>query len=295
VRDPGHKRLIEQLTRSQIYQDYEWAFSQATGLPLTLRPPEIWTFAHQGKKSQNPFCSLMTGQSRSCAACLQSQEETSQGPAIGPKTVVCFAGLCDTAVPVRLGNELIGFLQTGQVMLRKPARSQFNKTTKMLIEWGLKVDLKQIEEAYYHTRVLPPKEYEAMIRLLSIFAQHLALVTNQLLVQQDNAEPPAITQAKRFIQEHQTEDLTLGQVARSANASTFYFCKLFKKATGLHFTKYLARVRIEKAKNLLLNPNLRISEIAYAVGFQSLTHFNRVFKKLAGQSPTEYRKQLPKA
>ena len=295
VRDPGHKRLIEQLTRSQIYQDYERAFSQATGLPLTLRPPEVWAFAHQGKKNQNPFCSLMSGQSRSCAACLQAQEQSGLGATSSPKTVVCFAGLCDTAVPVRLGNELIGFLQTGQVLLKQPARNQFNKTTRMLVEWGLKVDLKKLEEAYFHTRVLPPREYEAVVRLLSIFAQHLSLVSNQLLVQQNHAEPPVITQVKRFIQEHQAEDLTLAQVARSANASTFYFCKMFKKATGLHFTKYLARVRIEKAKNLLLNPNLRISEIAYEVGFQSLTHFNRVFKKLVGQSPTEYRKQLPRA
>jgi len=51
-------------------------------------------------------------------------------------------------------------------------------------------------------------------------------------------------------------------------------------------------VRIEKSKNLLLNPNLRVSEIAFEVGFQSLTHFNRVFKKLLGQSPTDYRAQL---
>ena len=49
---------------------------------------------------------------------------------------------------------------------------------------------------------------------------------------------------------------------------------------------------LEKAKNLLLNPNLRVSEIAYEVGFQSLTHFNRVFKRILGQSPTEYRAQL---
>lgn len=76
------------------------------------------------------------------------------------------------------------------------------------------------------------------------------------------------------------------------NTSTFYFCKLFKKATGLTFTDYLSRVRIEKAKNLLLNPNLRVSEIAYEVGFQSLTHFNRMFRKLAGQSPTHYRAAL---
>jgi YesN/AraC family two-component response regulator len=64
---------------------------------------------------------------------------------------------------------------------------------------------------------------------------------------------------------------------------------MFKKGTGLNFTEYVSRVRIENAKNLLLNPNLRISEIAYQVGFQSLTHFNRVFKKVVGEAPTEYR------
>jgi AraC-like DNA-binding protein len=52
---------------------------------------------------------------------------------------------------------------------------------------------------------------------------------------------------------------------------------------------------VEKAKNLLLNPHLRVSEIAYTVGFQSLTHFNRVFRKLAGESPTDFREKLKKA
>jgi len=50
---------------------------------------------------------------------------------------------------------------------------------------------------------------------------------------------------------------------------------------------------VEKAKNLLLNRNLRVSEIAYEVGFQSLTHFNRVFKRILGVSPTKYRTRLP--
>ncbi len=98
-----------------------------------------------------------------------------------------------------------------------------------------------------------------------------------------------ITRARQFIQEHQDEDISLGQVAKAVNASSFYFCKMFKKVTGINFTDYLSRLRIEKAKNLLLNPNLRVSEIAYEVGFQSLTHFNRVFKKIIGESPTEYR------
>jgi len=77
------------------------------------------------------------------------------------------------------------------------------------------------------------------------------------------------------------------------NTSVFYFCKQFRKATGLSFTEFVSRTRIEKAKNLLLNPNLHITEIAYAIGFQSLTQFNRTFKKIMGQSPTDYRGNLP--
>jgi AraC-like DNA-binding protein len=61
---------------------------------------------------------------------------------------------------------------------------------------------------------------------------------------------------------------------------------------GLNFTVYLSRVRLEKAKTLLLNPHLRISEIAFEVGFQSLTHFNRRFREILGQSPTDYRARL---
>jgi YesN/AraC family two-component response regulator len=140
--------------------------------------------------------------------------------------------------------------------------------------------------------VVSARQHEAVVKLLAIFAQHLSMLSNQVVVQHENAEPPVITRAKEYIHEHQTEELSLGQVAKAVNTSTFYFCKMFKKVTGINFTDYLSRVRIEKSKNLLLNPNLRVSEIAFEVGFQSLTHFNRVFKKILGQSPTEYRAQL---
>jgi AraC-like DNA-binding protein len=139
---------------------------------------------------------------------------------------------------------------------------------------------------------MPEKQRESATTLLKIFAQHLSMLSNQVVVKQENAEPPVITKAKAYIEEHQAEDLSLGQVAKAVATSSFYFCKIFKKMTGINFTEYLSRVRIEKSKNLLLNPNLRVSEIAYEVGFQSLTHFNRVFKRVLGQSPTDYRAQL---
>ena len=285
--------LIEALAKSKVYQDYERAFSEATGLPVTLRPVESWQLPHHGKKNENPFCSLMASKSRSCASCLQVQQRLSENATQEAFTTVCEAGLSDTAVPVRLGEKLIGFLQTGQVFRKKPSAAQFDRTAKIISDWGIEADVNELKHAYFDTRVLSPKQYASSVRLLSIFAEHLSMVSNQVVVQQQTAEPPVITRAKHFIQEHQGEDLSLGQVAKAVNTSTFYFCKMFKKATGVNFTDYLSRVRIEKAKNLLLNPNLRISEIAYEVGFQSLTHFNRVFKKMTSMSPSRYRAQLP--
>ena len=101
-----------------------------------------------------------------------------------------------------------------------------------------------------------------------------------------------MAKARAYITERHADELSLSEVAGAVNMSAFYFCKTFKKATGMTFTDYLARVRVEKVKNLLLNPHKRVSEAAYEAGFQSLSQFNRVFRRIAGESPTVYRERL---
>ena len=286
------KHLIEALTGSKIYQDYERAFSEMTGMPMMLRSVESWQLPHHGKRYENPFCEMLAQKSQSCAACLQTQQQLSETATYEAKTVTCQVGLSDTAVPVRMGEQLIGFLTTGQVFCKKPTETQFKRVTRLLTDWGLQLNAKEAHEAYFGARVLSVREHESVVKLLAIFGEHLSMACNQIVVREQNAEPPVITSAKQFITDHQTEDLSLEQVACAVHTSKFYFCKIFKKETGVNFTDYLSRVRLERAKNLLLNPNLRISEIAYEVGFQSLTHFNRVFKRILGRSPTDYRVRL---
>jgi AraC-like DNA-binding protein len=287
-----NNELIESLTKSKIFQDYERAFSEATGLPVSLRPVESWQLPNHGKRHENPLCAMMAEKSRACAACLQIQQKLSETARFEAATVTCQLGLVDTAVPVRLGEQLIGFLQTGQILRKQVSETQLSRTAALIAEWGIDLSRDRLQNVYQDTKILNGKQYESMIKLLSIFAEHISLISNQIVVNQQNDEPPVIARAREFIAENHEEDISLGQVAKAVNTSTFHFCKMFKKATGLHFTEYVSRVRTEKAKNLLLNPNLRISEIAYQVGFQSLTHFNRVFKKITGQSPTVYREQL---
>jgi AraC-like DNA-binding protein len=155
--------------------------------------------------------------------------------------------------------------------------------------------LKKIEEAYFNTRVLPRQQYEALIQLLTIFAQHLALCADQLTLQSGHAEPEAIARARDYVSQHYREAFSLPGVARVVNMSANYFSEKFKEATGLNFIEFVARTRIEKARNLLQNPNLRISEIAFEIGFQSLSQFNRRFKQITGQSPRGYRAKFVRA
>ncbi|MGH7991299.1 MAG: helix-turn-helix domain-containing protein [Limisphaerales bacterium] len=286
------KHLIDALAGSKIYQDYERAFSETTGLPVALRSVESWQLPHHGKRFENPFCAMLAQKSRACAACLQVQQTLSETATQEAQTVTCQAGLCDIAVPVRMGEQLIGFLTTGQVFCKKPTQAQFNRARKLIADWGVQTDVNELRDAYFGSRVLSSRQHESLVKLLTIFAEHLSMVSNQIVMREQNAEPPVIARAKQFIAEHQAEELSLERVAKSVHMSKFHFCKLFKKATGINFTDYLSRARTERAKNLLLNPNLRVSEIAFEAGFQSLTHFNRVFKRILGQSPTEYREKL---
>jgi len=117
-------------------------------------------------------------------------------------------------------------------------------------------------------------------------AQHFTRVT---VTERNRAEPMDIWSARKFIHEHSDEELSLSKVGKAASVSRNHLSEKFKQITGVNFVDYVGRVRIEKARRLLQDGDLRISEIAFAVGFQSLSQFNRVFKKVSGQSPTEFR------
>ncbi len=284
--------LAEKMVASKIYRDYESAFSSLTGMPLAFQPVDSWQLPHHGKPDENALCRLMTEKSGSCSFCLQAHDQLNRLALKKAKTMTCALGLSDSAVPVRLNNRVIGFFQVGQVFRTKPTARQFKKVLKLAKQLGIKARPATLKKAFYSGRVLTPAKYAGAINLLKVFAQHLGSLSHQIFIQQNVAELKVITKARTYIHDHLTDQMKLGEVARAVNMSTFYFCKTFKRYAGINFTDYVSRVRIEKAKNLLLNPNLRVSEIAFEIGFQSLTHFNRRFYTHVGLSPSKYREQL---
>jgi AraC-like DNA-binding protein/ligand-binding sensor protein len=285
-------RSLAALTSSQLFHDYQRAFEAATGLPLTLSSPS--DLAHAGPRSGTdvPFCNVMSESSAACNACQQLHESLEQGAHKASHTLTCFAGLCETAIPVRAGERLIAFLHTGQVMTRQPTKARFNRVAAELLKWGSEVDLKRAEDAWFATRVLSQEQYAGVVKLITIFATHLGACGRLLEEEIEPKEPEGITKARAYIGARSAEELTLHEVAKVANMSANHFSERFKEITGIRFVEYVARTRVEKACHLLQNTSAPVTEVAYDVGFQSLSQFNRAFRQLTGQTPSTYRSAL---
>jgi YesN/AraC family two-component response regulator len=106
---------------------------------------------------------------------------------------------------------------------------------------------------------------------------------------------PNVEKALIFLREHLAEPITLNDVAREAGLSRFHFCRLFHHETGVPFHDYLHELRITQAEVLLADHHLTVTEVAYTVGFNDLSHFDRTFHRMLGRSPTEYRRSMRSA
>lgn len=103
------RQLVARLRESQLFRDYQNAFQNATGMPLGLRSLKSYDVALSKSDGANPFCVLMAETRTGCAQCLEMQASLEQQANLEPASLHCFAGLCDTAVPIRVGDQLIAF------------------------------------------------------------------------------------------------------------------------------------------------------------------------------------------
>ena len=283
----------DDLRHEPVVAHYEAAFRQATGVPMKVVPP---TEPQQplSLAPDNPFCALMASSPKGCEACraLQARAQRAAPKRHGAYQITCFAGMTDVAVPVMIGERHIATLFSGQVFRREPTERDFNLVAGMVGDPADPTWESRARVAYFATPVVSAERFQAVVQLLNMFAHFLADYASRHALVANSDEPAAVRGAKEYVRNHVAEPITLDQVVAHVGVSRFYFCKLFKKATGMTLTEHVSRMRVEYAKTLLGNPALRISEIVFAAGFGSIPHFNSMFKRYMGQSPTEFRDGL---
>ncbi|XEC93378.1 response regulator [Paenibacillus tarimensis] len=118
----------------------------------------------------------------------------------------------------------------------------------------------------------------------------LEKLRNTAASHRNRMEPDVIHEIKQYIIAHSQEDISLESIAGQVNLSPYYISRMFKEQLGVNYIDFLTECRIEKAKKRMLNPKLSMKEIAYDVGYNDPNYFSKVFKKMCGVSPTDYRR-----
>ncbi|WP_141504538.1 response regulator [Paenibacillus luteus] len=120
----------------------------------------------------------------------------------------------------------------------------------------------------------------------------LSKMMSTIEAHQANVQPDAVGRMKQYIMEHSEKEISLEMMANRIGLSPFYMSKMFKDQEGVNYIDFLTECRIEKAKKLMADPERSLKEITFEVGYNDPNYFSKVFKKVCGASPTDYRRAI---
>lgn len=244
------------------------------------------------ERRYQPFCSALdrdpTGRTL-CAMCDQGRflEARRNGLALRYQ---CHAGLSEFVVPVIRNGEAIALLQCGQVHNLRPTTTQWRVARQSLVAAGIKIG--SLHELFRQNRVLSKDRQADLINLLELIANRLSHADEHRLLPNSGRSNVHLGRAMTFIEVHIAERLTLDVIARAAGVSTRSLARLFRTEVGASVVEFILRRRIARARDLLQRTDHSCAEIAFEVGFGSVQHFNRIFRRYEEMSPGEWRHRV---
>ena len=207
-----------------------------------------------------------------------------------PSCKKCDALLTSICVPLRIGGETCGYLLAGgyrQGGLDQPTR---NRLRHLLERMSIPDEALALKEYEHGTVTLDESRHAAIQRWVKLAAGSLIHGIEHPHDEHDRPMPTYIIKICTIIQRRYEDPPSLKEAAEMCDLSESYFCRAFHTFTGLRFVEYIHAVRIEHVCDMLLNTDTGITEIAFSVGFNSLSQFNRVFRKLKGTSPRNWKR-----
>ncbi|RDU24216.1 response regulator [Anaerosacchariphilus polymeriproducens] len=151
----------------------------------------------------------------------------------------------------------------------------------------------QLEVDISQSKIEFMKIFYSCLNIEDVFEKLFHFIKENLetiMAERKNVEAEPIIEAKKYIIENYNNNLKFEELAEKLGFNYAYFSTLFKKETGQTLTEYVLSIRIQKAKNLLLDPEVSIMEVAESVGYSDLKYFGKQFKKVTNLSPKEYKK-----
>ncbi len=232
-----------------------------------------------------PFCQIIRTSPEALNACLccdkNACEQASRQHA--PYTYCCHAGLTECIVPIYLGNIVIGYLFFGQVFSYPTHEEGWKSIRERCLPYGL--DMDALRDALYQQPVISEEYISSASHIMRSVAAYLCM---ERMVSLHQKELPV--QIDDYITSHYTENISARTICDHFQIGRTLLYEISEQNYGIGIAEHIRNLRIEKAKILLVeHPELRISEIAVACGFDDYNYFITVFKRLVGKPPRQFR------
>jgi AraC-like DNA-binding protein len=220
--------------------------------------------------------------------------------------------LCNLRCPAYLSQYFIQFFeespdgislfQNNRTLMKLPASDMDNANFKRILDINPGRGINRSDNPKVYEKNVYYREYQELnnrqsdaiyMETLGILLQLLSrfLGSRNSSLNSPNAIPSRVLDTMSYIQLHLKEPLTIAHLAQRVNQHTDYFSRQFLQFTGERPLHYIHEKRIERAQYLITTTSMPYTDIATETGFDSLPHFSRIFKKVTGTTPNNYRKQ----
>ena len=257
--------------------------------PALVSPDGRRVVVFEAQRRAQPFCAALAQDAAGralCAMCDQGRFLEARRSALALR-YRCHAGLREFIVPVIRNGETVALLQCGQVHDRRPSAAEWRDARQDLVQAG--IDSGPLYQLFRQNRVLTKDRQDDLLNLLELIANRLAHADEQRLLEEPGRTRMQLGRAVTFIEVHLGEHLTLPVIARAARLSTRSLVRLFRTEVGTSVVEFILRRRVARARDLLRRTDHTCAEIAFEVGFGSVQHFNRIFRRHQEMSPRAWR------
>jgi AraC-like DNA-binding protein len=284
------RALYQKLREMPELQEFQRDFEQLSGLKLAF--VDELGMGEDSNPGCSALCAAMASSEAGRAICARLRQGLFAEAAGQPTCTTCDAGLVEVVVPLRISGIPAGFFVFAGAAEQKPDLPSRHKVRHLLHKAGVDIGESELNRLMDASPVVSREALAACRRIAHLAAKQISLKVTDQLADPETCMPPAVLKACGFIRARGlVDDISLTQVARHCAVSEGHLSRMFHHATGLTFREYVAQVRLEHAKALLLSTSRGVTEIAYESGFQSLSQFHRVFRKAFNTTPGAIRSQ----
>ena len=257
-------------------------FYNVTGVGISILREDYSPLG--AKKANNPYCQMVQSSKQGLIRCLNLNRKLLEECKTTKKPTmrICHAGLIEIAVPIVYNEEVIAYAVLGHV---KASDTAVDCTEALK---GLPVDDVMAAEIFMGLPTCSEEKFVGIINMVKMFGK--CMILENFICPKENENIKCI---KEYVSENIDKKITVNGIAKGVHVSKSSLYSIVRNHYGCTVNEYINKVKIDKAKELLLRTDKTVEDISEILGFTKPSYFGKAFKRMVGISPMKFRKNQP--